>query len=108
MLLVWGPHFENCCHRHFQKTLGTKWLHNGLCFYVAGSHCHLGTTIFPFQGIAFFFSVLNSDSLLPPNYGFLQNEHSPAPYGKLVNNYGDSLTLSLGETFKVSSYKLDV
>lgn len=42
-------------------------LHNALCFYVAGSRCHLGTTIFPFQGITcFLFSVLNPNFLLPP------------------------------------------
>lgn len=101
-----GPHFENCCHRHLQKIFGTKWFHNGLCFYVAGSHCHLGTTIFSFQGKThFFFSVFDPNPpLLPPTcYEFLLNKHSPAPHGKLVNNYGDSLTLYLGVTLKVSS-----
>lgn len=67
ILLVWGPHSENRCHGHLWETLGTTWLHNGLCFYVAGSRCHLGTTVFPFQGITcFLFSVFNPDSLLSP------------------------------------------
>lgn len=49
------------------RDLGHNVLHNALCFFVAGSCCHLGTTVFPFQGIpCFLFSVLNSAFLLPP------------------------------------------
>lgn len=67
--LGWGPHFENCCHRHLWETLDTTWLHNGLCFYVAGSRSYLGTAIFSFQGITcFLFSVFNPNFLLPPQF----------------------------------------
>lgn len=79
LLLVWGPHFENCSH--LWKTFGTKWLITVLCFYVAGWCCHPGTTIFPFQGIThFLFPVVNPNSLPLPSYG------APAEWAQPASN----------------------
>lgn len=102
--LCGGPPSENCCHGHLWETLGTTWLHNGLCFYVAGSRCHLGTTVFPFQGITcFLFSVFDPDSLLSPQlWSSYRISTARAPGQTTEQPWGLSHPL-----LKASSYKLN-